>query len=270
MSEYNSNLEFWRNKVEFYYLIFINYLFIRSLLLLDTILEYPFLDELWNMYIKFNEPDIDDTIIQSYEYLCNDVPTQSTENPEKHNDFCKKLIKNLVSYKFNGNYDIKDINKSEDFNNFMKFCGYLNNWLYFENKKWKLSDELINDIFKIRIVENGKVRLICPYFRIDKDYITNENLIDLYVFSNNIEIIMNIYAKEIEKDDCIFKQFILNCILIYKSTCGNFENITQLKPSDDYVKCLNFKKFLSKLTEIKTKYGYMPTLNSKDIDKFLS
>ncbi|GAB70019.1 hypothetical protein PCYB_007680 [Plasmodium cynomolgi strain B] len=238
MAEFNNDLEYWREK-------------------------YPFLDDIWNLHNVYYEPVTDDTSIQTNVDLCEKELEISPENKGMYNDFCKKLIRNWFLCK---------VNKSDE--DSPKCCYYLHHWLYFERKQWKLSDVLIEKIFKLHFLKNmidsGE---LCPYLSIDEDLITDEDLIDLYVFNYNNEILKGISKIKIDSDYCKFKRFISNCIKKYKTEIVKFYHKVKLNSLCDqdipsYLKL--FRDKYSELTRIKTKYGNIPTLDSNDIDKFFS
>ncbi|GAB69967.1 hypothetical protein PCYB_007160, partial [Plasmodium cynomolgi strain B] len=183
------------------------------------------------------------------------IPKLSNEQK----NVCKNLYRNLKLL-YSGSSEESD-----------KYCNNINNWLYYETKEDNVSDDTITRIFDALngTIEKKEIS-VCPYYTFNKELFEPENLVMLGIFNDNIEILKEIYKEKIESDDCSFKRYISNCIKIYKSACKNLENNRQLSTSDDKKDCENFKENYSQLTDIKTKYGNIPTLDSKDIENFFS
>ncbi|GAB70058.1 hypothetical protein PCYB_008070, partial [Plasmodium cynomolgi strain B] len=216
--------------------------------------------DIWDLYEEFNKTIIDDTRIQTNNF-CENIPKNPTDIHENQKVFCKKLIRNLVLC--NDNENAKDS---------IDRCTYLKNWLYFENKKWQLSDTIIQNIFSGPIYLNdGNPIKPCSYISNVKPYDKDKELNDLDVFITNNEILKRIYKEKIESDDCKFKSFISKCIKKYKSEIVEFYHNGQQNNLCDqdipsYLKL--FKRNYSDLSKIRTKNGNIPEINSDNIENF--
>ncbi|SCA83613.1 VIR protein [Plasmodium vivax] len=224
---------------------------------------YPFLQDMLNLCDEFVKSANDNLVKENILNSCDNKSTYEFLPTEYQKIACKKLIRNLYLCKGN---------KSEEY--FTKRCSFLYIWLYFEKKQWDLSDNLIKKIFELKILKNDvNPNELCPYPKFDKDDIIDEKLIDLYVFDNNIETLVDISKRKIDSDDCTFKRFISNCIKIYKSICEEYDNNRLQNPTYNKDKCTKletFKTNYSFLTDIKTVNGNIPTLDSKDFENFFT
>ncbi|VUZ96300.1 PIR protein [Plasmodium vivax] len=226
-------------------------------------MEYPFLEEMLNLYDEFVKSANDNPVNSDILKICDESANYEMSPTENQINACKKLLRNLFLCKGNN-----------DDEKFTKHCFYLYIWLYFEKKQWKLSDILIKKVFELDTLKNEvNPSELCPYAKIDKDGTLDEKLIDLYVFDNDIEILKEISKEKIDSGDCIFKRFIQNCIKTYKSTCDEYESNGQKNPFYNEYKCTNLESFktnYTSLTNIQTINGNIPTLDSKDFENFFT
>ncbi|GAB69865.1 hypothetical protein PCYB_006140 [Plasmodium cynomolgi strain B] len=173
--------------------------------------QYPFLNEVWETYKKFDE-DVEsgltsiningvcDNILQKKNYASND----------NNKEFCRKLVRNLGCY----NYDYEYYHQHKD------RCTILYYWVYKTAKEKNIDINLINDIF------NNSYSKTCTYNRIAKCYYyayydqfeEPVNMIFLDIFQKYMNIVRDNLYKPNDKNNANLINYICKCAYIYKKT----------------------------------------------------
>ncbi|KMZ77033.1 hypothetical protein PVIIG_05230 [Plasmodium vivax India VII] len=167
---------------------------------------YPFLDDIWNKYNfdkDFDESVENNQIIST----CDGIIRYKDDNIVNHKKVCKKLLRNLKLL-HSGSYTGGE---------FVKYCHNIYNWLYYEIKEHKITDDIINSIFdeSKRIIEK-KGPYDCPYFTFNTGLLEPEKLVMLRMFNDNIENINEILIKKCDSNICSCKKFIKQFVDLYK------------------------------------------------------
>ncbi|SBT01989.1 PIR Superfamily Protein [Plasmodium ovale curtisi] len=183
--------------------------------------DYPFFNNIWNLYGKFNEP-VNENGYPSYTDLCKLISSNYREDTQKHNDVCMKVLRNLWLI---SDYPDKDMINSVR-------CTYLNMWLYYQSKINKFPDDFINQIF---FISKGMLDVLpdsyeCTYdSSYEKKFEEPENIIKLNNFVDNVEIVESALLGErgINYLKCL--NYVKECVNIYsemKATyCMNEDDI---------------------------------------------
>ncbi|SCO65505.1 VIR protein [Plasmodium vivax] len=218
--------------------------------------NYPFLDDIWNKY-NFDKDlevsEVNNQIISS----CDGIIGYNDDNIVNNKKVCKKLLRNLKLL-HSGNHSPDD---------FVKYCHNIYNWLYYEIKEHKITDDIINSIFHVskEIIVKKEGYTDCSYFTFKKDLIEPEKLIMLRIFNDNIENIREILINEFHSKICSCQKFIKQCVDLYKDMhedhCSK-DDITK-PPEKDTCQIVNMFRTLYEgyLTKDKIKYK-IPELSS--------
>ncbi|CAG9474676.1 unnamed protein product [Plasmodium vivax] len=166
---------------------------------------YTFLEEILTMYEIFDKPmsseDGNLDILKS----CDKDSTFNANPTIQKKETCKKLLRNLLL--------CKGLNSG----NFIKCCSDLYVWLYFEIKKYNLSNNIIKNIFKLPNLKNDRVPKpnYCLYFSFNDNLHKPEELIKLRIFNDNIEKFHNLLNNTDVSKNCFFKRYFHECVNTY-------------------------------------------------------
>ncbi|SCA81825.1 VIR protein [Plasmodium vivax] len=149
---------------------------------------------------------------------------------------CKKLLRNLFS--------CNDPNSVK----FMKCCSDLYIWLYFEIKKYSLSNDIIKNIFKLTNLRKDQVPKpkYCDYFSFNDNLHKPEELIKLRIFNDNIDKFQNLLINTDYSKNCFFKRYFYECVNTYIDLNGQFcsEDKKDISSNKDTCKILRDFSFL--------------------------
>ncbi|KMZ77002.1 hypothetical protein PVIIG_06313 [Plasmodium vivax India VII] len=142
--------------------------------------EYPFLNEIWNLYDSFDK-SVEGDSKPLYDSIC-ELATENLDNDKtKYYDICMNIIRNLDPY----------CKKGETCMLYSDRCSNVNNWLYniIEEKDFN-KKHIIKRIFDLtKIIRPEINRNGCPYYSYDTEYKEPMNTIHLKIFTDNIDVI---------------------------------------------------------------------------------
>ncbi|CAI7720809.1 hypothetical protein, conserved [Plasmodium vivax] len=169
--------------------------------------KYPFLKTVSEVYDEFNNNTYVDTNESSYDALCNIIINNAKGDVEKHNDICKKLMRNLGHLSVNR----KDYELSSD------RCNILFHWLYNFLDEDKITYGIIDKCFETYDedrLKKGNNTKKCHYHKNSIFYEpTKITLLD--IFNDNMEIIKNILNGQNEESKIPYRKFVCECLKIY-------------------------------------------------------
>ncbi|KMZ99292.1 hypothetical protein PVNG_02175 [Plasmodium vivax North Korean] len=143
---------------------------------------------------------------------CDNDSTFNSKPTIEQKNTCKKLLRNLLL--------CNDSNSVE----FMKCCRNLYVWLYFEIKNYTLSNDIIQNIFKLpnlRIKQVARPKY-CPYFSFNDNLHKPGELIKLRIFNDNIDKFHNLLNNTDDSKNCFFKRYFYECVNTYIDLNGQF------------------------------------------------
>ncbi|GAB69814.1 hypothetical protein PCYB_005630 [Plasmodium cynomolgi strain B] len=186
--------------------------FIFKIIIYEELFEktYQFLGEILKFYyiiweriqVNYDEKNVNQLILSKFD---NDYLSKSDISGE-YITFCKKLLKNLLLLK---GYKYDDIKKD---------CSKLYVWLYFEMKKFMISDYIIKEIFEFPTsIEHESVQYkYCPYFSFNDKINNPEKLMKLLIFNGSALNFQSMLKENNVLHDCNLKNYIYECVDIYK------------------------------------------------------
>ncbi|KMZ89721.1 hypothetical protein PVMG_04551 [Plasmodium vivax Mauritania I] len=162
---------------------------------------------------------------------CDNDSTFNSKPTIEQKNTCKKLLRNLLL--------CNDSNSVE----FMKCCRNLYVWLYFEIKNYTLSNDIIQNIFKLpnlRIKQVARPKY-CPYFSFNDNLHKPGELIKLRIFNDNIDKFHNLLNNTEYSRNCFFKKYFYECVNTYIDLNGQFcseerKDITNNKDTCDILR----------------------------------
>ncbi|KMZ88563.1 hypothetical protein PVBG_04772 [Plasmodium vivax Brazil I] len=196
--------------------------------------QYPFLEDYWDMYKKFDNPVDGDEYEGKFYVLCNQIINESNGGLPIHKDICMKLMRNLGVYYLDANlYEL----------NFDR-CKFLYNWIYDLMNKNKITYSVIHKSFEMYDdYMNGIRNLKKRCFNFSSYNIYEPIKITLLDIFHNYSL--TIKDKLMNQDESIstpFRKYICECVKIYdymhrnyclneeagnerqKNTCSRLEN----------------------------------------------
>ncbi|KMZ83427.1 hypothetical protein PVBG_05939 [Plasmodium vivax Brazil I] len=164
---------------------------------------------------------------------CDKNSSLQMDTTGKHIRICKKLLKNLLLLKGYYNSD------------FIKNCGNLYVWLYFEIKKSMISNDIIKEIFEFSTsIEDDEVKYnYCSYFLFNDNIPNPENLMKLRIFNDNADTFQNMLMDSINSKDCYLKKYVYECVDIYKKMNKNYSSSGDCSSSQHENACEIIKTF---------------------------
>ncbi|KMZ77044.1 hypothetical protein PVIIG_06222 [Plasmodium vivax India VII] len=162
---------------------------------------------------------------------------------------CKKLLRNLLL--------CKGLNSG----NFIKCCSDLYVWLYFEIKKYKLSNDNIKNIFTIPNLRGYQVTKphCCPYFSFNDNLHKPDELLKVRVFNDNVEKFHNLLNNTEYSRNCFFKRYFYECVNTYIDLNGQFcsEDKKDISSNKDTCKILrDFSSLYTTFRQMANSKGY--------------
>ncbi|KMZ83236.1 hypothetical protein PVBG_05206 [Plasmodium vivax Brazil I] len=163
--------------------------------------------------------------------LCERDNAFNTNPTTEEKNTCKKLLRNSFS--------CIDPNSVK----FMKCCSDLYVWLYFEIKKYSLSNDIIKKIFKLpNLIEDQVPKPnYCPYFSFNDNLHKPDELLKVRVFNDNVEKFHNLLNNTEYSRNCFFKKYFYECVNTYIDLNGQFcseerKDITNNKDTCDILR----------------------------------
>ncbi|GAB69866.1 hypothetical protein PCYB_006150, partial [Plasmodium cynomolgi strain B] len=171
-----------------------------------------FLEEIWNMYDNFVK-NVNGSKYGQLLDFCYKGTIFQKPNMEEYKNMCKKLLRNLLLLA-DGNYG---------YENFFKYCDMLYIWIYFETKKKKLTNSIIEEIFDDLVkFLTEEYRKACPYFSYSENLHEPHKLMKLRIFEHNIYTFQNILDNISDPHNCSCLKYAYECINIYNDMNKRF------------------------------------------------
>ncbi|KMZ83245.1 hypothetical protein PVBG_05215, partial [Plasmodium vivax Brazil I] len=171
--------------------------------------QYPFLDSVWNTYMKFDKPVLNtDTNNTVYDNACHQIISHLNGDVKNHKTYCVKLIRNLGHYYTDTNY----------FDPTYERCNILYNWLYHSSKSEKNIDNMIEKCFiDYNDQMEGKRKILkCSYDSYKNMYLDKMKLNILNLFNYNTEILRKTLMDADDSNKTRYRNFVCECLKIYK------------------------------------------------------
>ncbi|CAI7724214.1 hypothetical protein, conserved [Plasmodium vivax] len=221
--------------------------------------QYPFLKEVFLAYDDYNNNYFDDFNESTYDSLCYSIIEKANGDVKKHNDICKKLMRNLRHFSSNSIY--YEISRDR--------CNILFHWLYNFLDKGKITYDIIAKCFEIYDFDRLRKTNInkkCYYDKDDKYYEpTKITLLD--IFNDNTAIITNTLKDNNIETSNRGRKYVCECVKIYKHMYETYCPNGKEKKEDYKSTCLklylfkaSYKHFLDNLSGL---YFEMPSLDDK-------
>ncbi|SCA81953.1 VIR protein [Plasmodium vivax] len=209
--------------------------------------NYPFLDHIWNLYDEFNKPVVSHLKKSDMISICEEHATYENEGKETYNDLCMKLLRNLLLLtKYSNDIDI-----------YSKRCNDLYNWLYHEMKPYNPPENIVPNIFdrSNSLMQGTDKKNLCLYSSYNKDEYKDEKIIELNIFGDNIEKLLDILKNRSHSHYCPCIKYVKNCVETYKNLNKKYCTDTKEQTRDKV-------KFCNKLNKFTTYYGYLTDVSS--------
>ncbi|KMZ98983.1 hypothetical protein PVNG_03822 [Plasmodium vivax North Korean] len=170
--------------------------------------KYKFLGEILKFYDTLEEPVPANYLYQPILNLCDTGSLLQGDNAEKYIKFCKKISRNLLL--------LADLDYRGDI--FIKYCGILYMWMYFEIIKNSIPNNIPEKIFYklIEIIKDKLKKTPCPYINFNEKHHKPTKLIKLHIFNDNADTFQSMLKDVRKSDDCSLKRYIYKCIEIYR------------------------------------------------------
>ncbi|KMZ76831.1 hypothetical protein PVIIG_05403 [Plasmodium vivax India VII] len=210
------------------------------------------------MYEIFDKPMSSEDGNQDILNSCDKDSTFNSNPTVKQKNTCKKLLRNLLL-----------CNDPNSFV-FMKCCNDLYIWLYFEIKKYRLSNNIIKNIFTLPNLENDRVPKpnYCLYFSFNDNLHKPEDLIKLRIFNDNIDKFHNLLNNTDNSRNCFFKMYFYECVNTYIYLNGQFcsEGRQDIANNKDNCKIVrDFSTLYTSFYQVASMKGYeLPYLYSSN------
>ncbi|CAI7724144.1 hypothetical protein PVPAM_000027200 [Plasmodium vivax] len=170
--------------------------------------EYPFLESIWKLYIKFDKSVDKADNKDACNFLCDLVRGQEGIPERKYNDFCMKLVRNLGPFAI----DHKNVGLNSE------SCQILNHWVYYMTMKDHIPDHFTNKIFDSsneKIFAMNKSRM-CPYYSYKEIIKEPTNLIKIINLSIVMNDLVSILMQDNAENSCSCRNFVSECTNTYK------------------------------------------------------
>ncbi|KMZ76824.1 hypothetical protein PVIIG_06388 [Plasmodium vivax India VII] len=170
--------------------------------------EYPFLENIWNLYDEFDKSVDKDGIKGAYNALCNVVRGLEGIAEGKYNDFCMKLVRNLGRFAI----DHKNVGLNSE------SCQFLYHWVYYMTMKYKIPDNFISKIFdkSNEIISVTNPSRMCPYYSYKEKIKEPTNLIKIINLSIVMNDLVSILMQDNAENSCSCRNFVSECTNTYK------------------------------------------------------
>ncbi|CAG9474617.1 unnamed protein product [Plasmodium vivax] len=229
---------------EYYVLLLLNYMqYLRynsfyftniKIYIFYLYFQYPILENVWNTYDKFDETVNNDSKNYYYYFVCNYIIDPQKGDTTEHEEFCKKLVRNLGHYSGN--------------NEFLRYkperCKDLNNWIYNSMMKQNIRENIIKECFKEYddTVRGMHQTPPCFYYEYVQNYAEPMKIIMLNIFESSMGTIENILNGEKGKINNLLRKYVCENVQIYKDmykkycvkTEGNQKHINTCSKLDQF------------------------------------
>ncbi|KMZ77022.1 hypothetical protein PVIIG_05219 [Plasmodium vivax India VII] len=174
--------------------------------------------------------------------ICEAHATFENNGEGTYNELCMKLLKKLLLL----------TKYSDDVDTYSKRCNDLYNWLYHETKSYSLRENIVPSIFSrsISLMQGKNKQINCPYDLYNKDHYKDEKIIELNIFGDNIDKLLEILKNKRSIHYCPCIKYVNNCVKTYKNLDKNY-------CTGENIQALGNEKFCKKLNNFITHYGYL-------------
>ncbi|KMZ88600.1 hypothetical protein PVBG_04809 [Plasmodium vivax Brazil I] len=219
-------------------------------------------DDIWKLYEEFNQSVDSHDRRSDIISLCNEHATVESSVKETYKELCMKLLKNLFLL----------TRYSNDYGMYNKRCNDLYNWLYHEMKPHNPPDNIVPNIFdrSNSLMQGTDKQNLCLYSSYNKDEYKDEKIIELNIFGDNIEKLLDILKNRSHNHYCPCIKYVKNCVETYKNLNKNYCTDTKEQTRDKVKFCNKLNKFTiyyGYLTDVSTIISEIPSL-SLDIDTY--
>ncbi|SCO65481.1 VIR protein [Plasmodium vivax] len=179
--------------------------------------DYLFLKNIWDIYNEYDNTVENNTNNHQIYSLCDIILTTLSENKDKFNNFCTKLLRNLGHYSENLKFFIHNYDS----------CDILYNWIYNSKKKHAIPDTIIQKGFEeyVKIGDVMKYKFSCSYDTYNSLYKEPINITLLNIFEYNMETIRNTFNDEKSVNNIPCRKLVCKTVKIYndmyKKYCDN-------------------------------------------------
>ncbi|KMZ77261.1 hypothetical protein PVIIG_05214 [Plasmodium vivax India VII] len=218
--------------------------------------------EIWVLYEEFNKSVDKHEKKTDMINICKTNATIENNGEETYKELCMKLLKNLLLLtKHSNNYDM-----------YSKRCKDLYNWLYHERKLYNPTENIVRSIFNLSnsLIQGTNTPYLCPYLLYNKDHYKYEKIIELNIFEDNVETLIDILKDRNSDQYCPCIKYVNNCVKTYKNLYNNYCTRANIQKLDNEEFCKELNKFTTYygfLTAEKTIINEIPSL-SLDIDTY--
>ncbi|KMZ88614.1 hypothetical protein PVBG_04823 [Plasmodium vivax Brazil I] len=218
--------------------------------------------EIWVLYEEFNKSVDKHEKKTDMINICKTNATIENNGEETYKELCMKLLKNLLLLtKHSNNYDM-----------YSKRCKDLYNWLYHERKLYNPTENIVRSIFNLSnsLIQGTNTPYLCPYLLYNKDHYKYEKIIELNIFEDNVEALIDILKDRNSDQYCPCIKYVNNCVKTYKNLYNNYCTRANIQKLDNEEFCKELNKFTTYygfLTAEKTIINEIPSL-SLDIDTY--
>ncbi|KMZ99331.1 hypothetical protein PVNG_02214 [Plasmodium vivax North Korean] len=198
--------------------------------------------EIWELYEEFNKPVVSHVKKSDMISICKTHATIANNGEETYKELCMKLLKNLLLL-------TKYSNKIDIYN---KRCKDLYNWLYHETKLYNPTENIVRTIFNLSnsLIKGTNAQYLCPYLLYNKDHYKYEKIIELNIFEDNVEALIDILKVRNSDQYCPCIKYVNNCVKTYKNLYNNYCTGTKAQT-------LGNVEFCNKLNKFTTYYGFL-------------
>ncbi|KMZ77245.1 hypothetical protein PVIIG_05198 [Plasmodium vivax India VII] len=169
---------------------------------------YPFLKEIWKLYKIDVEPNETDNRKELFS-MCNEYSTYNSNPTDNLKNACRKLLKKFELLHANA------ISPSKH----NEWCKNINNWIYHEINPGVLNDVIINRILieaQEKFFSHMPNTHFCSYTTLDESH-KPEALNKLRIFNENTSTFIDILTNKNPDYYCSCRNFLNDCINIYKT-----------------------------------------------------
>ncbi|CAG9474553.1 unnamed protein product [Plasmodium vivax] len=168
--------------------------------------KYPFLGEMLKFYNNLEEPVANNDEYQDFLNICDKENVFITNLKGNEKNICKKILRNFI------------LCNNPDVGVFFNCCGNLYVWLYYEIKKFGISNDNIKKIFDLpNSTEYSGIKYNpCPYITFNDGVQNPEDLMKLSIFNDNASTFNFMLKESKESNYCYLIKYVNECIDIYR------------------------------------------------------
>ncbi|SCA81951.1 VIR protein [Plasmodium vivax] len=228
--------------------------------------DYPFLEDIWKLYVEFDKSVDEDKIKGAYNALCDVVRRGEGIAEGMHKDFCMKLVRNLGPFANNPKYDRPNSER----------CQILNHWVYYMTKKSNIPDNFTSKIFykSNEIIYEINKNRTCLYYSYKEKLKEPSNIIKIFNLQNTVNDLVSILMKDNHENNCSCRKFISECIKVYKDMNREYCSGENKEESSNHITCSQLSTFSNFYESFIRTNSYLisklPTLSDSNMNDIIS